>query len=335
MKTHALMAKFFCCIILLPSFVRAETEGAGTAVLESEEEFEPLPERKSDVLVPFVSYLIPGYGQWLSDDYEAGFAYSSIALGSLGFSIVKTNDLQSAGYSDDEINEQLTDLQSKDSKIRQIRLGSQVRDLMGGLSAYQSFRTSVRSRQAHGEYLFLNKEESVAEIMTAPFRFDYLTRSSTYIPLGVVGLYAALVLSISEEDAAESNLRKSVFSSEDAFYVGATSYNAGVWEEAFFRGWMMPVLMESMDSDLWSNVVSAGIFALAHAGSVQVPIAQALLGYHFGAITQDNGWTIGEAVFIHAWWDVIALGVSYHFEKIDPEQRVKPMLTLPPLLLSF
>lgn len=334
MGMMALTGKIFLGVFLYSAIAIADPE-AGEDLTEYDGSTEQLPERKSDVFVPFMSYLLPGFGQWLSGEPESGFLYTGVALGSISYSIQNTNALQSAGLSEDEINEKLTDLQSKDTTVRKIRLGSQVRDLMGGLSAYQSFRTAARSRQAYGEYLFLSKEESVAEIMTAPFRFDYLSRSSTYIPLGIVGIYAALVLTISDEDAAESNLRKSVFSGEDAFYVGATSYNAGVWEEAFFRGWMMPALMESMDSELWSNVVSAGIFALAHASSVPVPIAQALLGYHFGSITQRNGWTIGEAVFIHAWWDVFALGVSYHFEKIDPGQRVKPMLTLPPLLLTF
>ncbi|MFK7823775.1 MAG: lysostaphin resistance A-like protein [Oligoflexales bacterium] len=306
-----------------------------SSLAQGKDKLQHHPERKSDVLVPFLSYLFPGFGQWVEGDYGAGFVYSGVAVGSLSYSLQHTNELQRSGYSEDEINEKLTDLQSKDSVVRKIRLGSQTRDLMGGLSAYQSFRSAVKSRQVHGEYLFLTKEEKVSEIMTAPFRFEYLKRSTTYIPLGIIGAYAALVLASSDEAIAESNLRKSVFTSEDAVYVGATSYNAGVWEEAFFRGWMMPVFMESMNSELWSNVASAGIFALAHASSVPIPIAQALLGFHFGVVSQDNDWTIGEATFIHAWWDVVALAVSYNFEKIDPKQSVKPMLTLPPLLLSF
>ena len=325
MNIHSLVSRCLLSFCFVSSFVQAQTN----------ENLNHQPKRRSDVFVPFMSYLFPGFGQWVGGDYSSGFVYSGLAIGSIRYSLQITHEMQSAGYSEDEINEKLTDLQSKDSMVRKIRLGSQTRDLMGGLSSYESFRRAVKSRQEYGEYLFLTKEEKISEIMTAPFRFKYLKRSSTYVPLGIISVYAALVMSTSDESLAENNLRKSVFSSEDAFYVGATSYNAGVWEEAFFRGWMMPVFMESMNSELWSNLATAGIFALAHASSVPIPIAQALLGFHFGSVTQQNTWTIGEAIFIHAWWDVIALTVSYHFEKINPEQSIKPMLTLPPILISF
>ena len=79
--------------------------------------------------------------------------------------------------------------------------------------------------------------------------------------------------------------------------------------------------------------------ASSHLNTNPQPIAQLLLGYHLGYVSQKNNWTLGEAIFIHTWWDVIAFSTIYHYKQAEPEneavQRLKPVLWLPPLQFAF
>ncbi|MBC7530540.1 MAG: hypothetical protein H7318_03115 [Oligoflexus sp.] len=38
-------------------------------------------------------------------------------------------------------------------------------------------------------------------------------------------------------------------------------------------------------------------------------------GYYLGWLSQSQDWTLGEGLFIHAWWDVIAVTSSYRSER--------------------
>ena len=98
-------------------------------------------------------------------------------------------------------------------------------------------------------------------------------------------------------------------------------------------------MREYWDSDFWSNAAQSLLFAAAHLNTNPQPIAQLLLGYHLGYVTQKNNWTLGESIFIHTWWDVIAFSTIYHYKQAEPEneavQRLKPVLWLPPLQFAF
>lgn len=49
-------------------------------------------------------------------------------------------------------------------------------------------------------------------------------------------------------------------------------------------------------------------FAAAHLGPQnRTPYPQFLGGMYFGWVTQRNNWSLKEAIFIHFWWDVIAI----------------------------
>ncbi len=56
------------------------------------------------------------------------------------------------------------------------------------------------------------------------------------------------------------------FQGSDAFYSGAYSYNAGVGEEAMFRGWLMPVFHQKFDSPFWANATTSVLFAQSSQG---------------------------------------------------------------------
>jgi hypothetical protein len=80
-------------------------------------------------------------------------------------------------------------------------------------------------------------------------------------------------------------------------------------------------------------VVSSVGFALAHRGTVQVPLAQLILGYYLGWVSINNQYSLKESIFIHTWWDVIAFAQNYHFESTGSKSKLA--YWLPGLHMAF
>ncbi|MGE3760274.1 MAG: lysostaphin resistance A-like protein, partial [Pseudobdellovibrionaceae bacterium] len=145
------------------------------------------------------------------------------------------------------------------------------------------------------------------DLMMAPFHFSHLLKPTTFIPLGVLA-YAI--------GSSRGEYKKRPLNSSDGFFAGGISYNAGVGEEALFRGYLMMNLRESWGSDFWSNAATATVFGLAHLSpSNRAPVAQLALGYYLGWITQRNDWTLSESIFLHAWWDVLAIAAALEYDE--------------------
>lgn len=253
---------------------------------------EPDRERNT-IFPPLVSFFLPGFDQWWEGQTTSAGIYTAFGLS--GLALMATANPTT--LSDQSAAAQLD---TRDNSIRQYLLGSQILMTAGELSAYHSFRSAVRTHQAHGEYAFLPKEseEDTGDLLLAPFHFSYLSRPTAFIPLGI--LAAALVASYG---ASQHGLDLA-----DFFYSSASSYNAGVGEEALFRGWIMPRLMYSFDNEFLSNLSQALVFGAAHiATDNTIPWPQALLGMYFGWVDQRHEWTISESVFIHAWWDAMLI----------------------------
>ena len=246
----------------------------------------------------------------------------------------KKDEANSAGDDEKEEEKEEASLSTKDLVKRKLMLGNQVYQATGGFSAYHAFRTAAFTRQSQGQYEFLTVDETPAQVLLAPFDFSYLKRKTTWIPLTVAAAIGVAIM-----QGPHEGFERDSFTEQDAFFTAAFSYNAGTHEEAVFRGWMMPVMMEYWHSALWANIGQSSLFALAHLGTNPLPIAQLALGYHLGYVTQRNQWTLGEAVFIHAWWDVIAFGTMWHFrETLDEEKAAMlppPVLWLPPFEMRF
>ena len=303
------------------------------------------PDRPRSVFwMPLVSFLLPGFDQWWEGQYLSAAAYSGVAMGGLVYaqSVAAADNLvtDSKKRKENAANEQSesqekeatdTSLDSKDVALRKYTLGTLVYQGAGGMSAYHAFRTAVRSRKALGQYEFLKYEETPLDVLTAPFHFEYLSRPTTFIPLGI-GAALAYLMAVSEPP---KDLEKSRLSSADWFFTGAYSYNAGTHEEAMFRGWLMPFLTQQGMSPIWANVSQSALFALAHLGTNSFPLPQLLLGYHLGYVRQKTGWRLGEAVFIHVWWDVLAFASAFSYSKKQTEAAARllppPVLWLPPL----
>lgn len=291
----------------------------------------PVAER-SVVLRPLFSLLLPGFDQYLAGQYEYGLAYSAVGLAAQAW-----HSDRKAAVLELERSEDYRRLSKKEKEnlwvhgetYRQRNLASQFILASGGFSAYHSFRTSVRSHQESGAYAFLTEEESPIDLLKAPFRFSYLKKPSTIVPLALIS-----ALAIFNSSAIDFGYERIPLSRADMFYTGAVSYNAGTFEEAAFRGWMMPVIMEKTQSEFWSNNLQALLFAAAHANQIAVPYVQFGLGFYLGWLTQQNNWAIGQSIFIHAWWDVAALLLQYQRQKVDP-QAILPVIWLPALRLAF
>jgi membrane protease YdiL (CAAX protease family) len=274
--------------------------------IEEDENGFPLGEKarsrarfKSDLLLPFGSALLPGFGQYFQGD-GSGAAYSVTALAGL------TLFLASAPAA---LSESATDPLSGGGPgwwpYRTLILGGLAYQGSGFLSAYSAFRSSVpRFQDENGMYRFLGPRESIGELMRSPFRFDHLARPSAWIPLGLLAGIVGYQVANPESDG---RFARWTASADDYLFVGAESWNAGVTEEAVFRGWIYPVSYQYLWQNFWvADGAQALVFGAAHYGaSNPLPWPQALLGFYFGWLARKNDWSLSESIFVHAWWDML------------------------------
>jgi membrane protease YdiL (CAAX protease family) len=300
-------------------------------------------EPRSDIWVPAVSFILPGFGQFLNGEYTSGSVYAGLALGGYAYAnrVRSADDIEHARQLAEQRAKVYGDkdppsiLDQKGVGVRKYTLGQLVAQGSGGFSAYQSFRMAATTRRQQGEYEFLTRDETPMDIFGSIFHFQYLSRPSTLIPLAIGAGLAYLRVN----SALPDNMVRDNYTSADAFFTASFSANAGTHEEAVFRGWIMPMLREQTGSDLWSNVLQGAVFAAAHLSTNATPLPQLLLGLDLGYISQRNGWTLGESVFIHTWWDVFAFWAQYQttwkYAKSPLAAKALPVLWLPPLEWAF
>lgn len=253
-----------------------------------------LDKKRNVYFPPLVSLLLPSFDQWWEGQHGAAGAY--LGTWFVGFNLM-SNASQQANSLDRDFDD-FNDLK------RQYAYGTQLMMFAGELSAYQSFRTAMKTRQSDGEYNFLKEtDETTGDLLLAPFAFSEVLKPTTFIPLVLLtGLVIANHNSGSHEPGD--------FTFGDGAFTAGISYNAGVGEEALFRGYLMPVMREGFGSNFWSNATTAVLFGAAHLGSNKLPIIQTLGGFYLGWLTQRNGWSLRQAIFLHTWWDVIAIGAQ-------------------------
>ena len=272
--------------------------------------------QRRENLGPALSFLIPGLDQWIEGQYSSALFYSGFALLGAGLAI---------GASLESDNSIGSDFLSGDRQ-RRFFYGLQLYSWAGGLSGYQSFRSTVNS-MGNSKYDFLkSQDESVSDILGAPFRFSYLKRWTTIIPVSAAILASIALTSLSDQ--------KGHFTGEDGFYSLAYSYNAGTYEEAVFRGWLQPMLMTGSISDNSANWIQAILFGLAHLSPENpAPIFQTLFGYYLGWLVQRNQMRVSEGVFIHTWWNVIVIAASFY--SLSPQEKKDKKLLIPLFRMSF
>ncbi len=298
-----MLSLFVSLTLLVPPAFGEENKPTDNNQPSQIEDLPQLQRPKNIWRPPLVSFLLPGFDQYWEVQITSGVLLSVYA----------TAGVLSAGYSmvDREPEDIETSFEQMRGRDRQYFLGLQAYQTAGFLSAYQSFRTAAKT---HGEdFNYLPKDERTIDVMLAPFDFRMMGRMTTWIPLLA---FSGLMVEYANEHHPK-------MTADDFAFTSGISYQAGVGEEAFFRGYMMPIMKYATDSNIWSNAITAGVFGLAHLSKDnKFPIAQVAMGYYLGWLTQRNSWSIRESVFLHAWWDVIALSGAIAASRGDKDLNV-------------
>lgn len=286
------------------------------------------PSERSTFWVPFLSMVLPGFGQYYEGDYGYGAAYTGTAVAGYTYAAMTALEYEEATGKDlDELRDPFD--ANPPLYEKKIRLGEQVAMSAGSFSAYHSFRSSVQSYK-DGRYGFLGPGETPGELLLAPFRFDYLKRPSTIWPIALAGALHYLAM---QQDWEAEDYQVVPLGQDGVFYTGAYSFNAGTHEEALFRGWLLPEMYVATGRhEFWTKASNALLFAVAHLGNIGTPIPQLLFGYYLSDLTMENNWRIGEAIFIHTWWDVFAF-LTVH--KLKDRSAKNYKMSLAPIALPL
>jgi len=269
--------------------------------------------KKAFLFPPLFSAILPGFDQWWENDNQTAAAYTGTALLGLGITSLAMDgksDVTSDG------------LLSGSDRERWAIVGTQMAFTAGLLSARESFVNAYKTRKE--DFAFITAEESTWDILKAPFRFEFITRPTTFIPL--VALVGLLAYEIHTDDLQFHSMTAS-----DALFTTAFSYGAGTGEEAFFRGYVLPVAQHYTGERWVSNTLQALLFAFAHR-ITPLPWVQFVGGWWSGFVVQESGGAISEVVFEHFWWDVLAFG-TYYLTKDRTSGTAR--LSLPPLVIRF
>jgi hypothetical protein len=248
----------------------------------------------SPTIAAAASAIIPGLGQATQGDYTAAAEHFSIFAASLA----TANYYQHRPdfLSDDDRYQHEREIINQSTLRRDYALR-----IAGDTALYSSFAAyrDGRSRDTRS-YRTPAPTETLSQLAVAPFKWDYLSRPTTFIPLGLQLLAAA---------SDKYGVYRAPDVSTNALYAYELTANefTAVGEEGFFRGFLNNEL-----SDRWGNgwglVGSSTIFGLAHTGQGQTAnVFQAgLAGAYLGWVQQRNDFQIGEGVAIHYWVNVIA-----------------------------
>ena len=230
------------------------------------------------------SVLLPGLGQALQRDWWTAGAHFGIFAASLG----------TAFYYEDKPDFLKDDVRYKDDDFEVINKTTLRRDfalrIATDTALYSSFAAyrDGRARNNSG-YRTPAPTESLRDLSLSPFRWEYLSRPTTFVPLAL----AAVASFSSKSDLHVYNLTANEFTA--------------VGEEAFFRGFVNNEL-SSRWGNRWGLAGSSALFGLAHTGDGNTANAlqAAAAGAYLGWVHQRNGFQIGEGVALHYWWNVIA-----------------------------
>jgi membrane protease YdiL (CAAX protease family) len=246
----------------------------------------------------FGSFLLPGLDQWWEGQYAAGALYTGYGVGGLVMAQQAAQSLRDQIRSGDSLT-------SRDPAVRRLMLGGQAYQAAGFMSAFHSFRSSRHDHPSHYDFMSGANENSL-DLALAPLRFDYMSRWTTLVPLGIgAALAGALVATAPQADRGFPSLA-------DWGFTTAVSFHAGVTEEAFFRGFLFPYIMAETKNRWFANALSSAVFAVAHlSDGNRYPVIQMVGGVYWAWITERNNWNLSEAIFQHFWWDVLIFSAAF------------------------
>jgi membrane protease YdiL (CAAX protease family) len=280
----------------------------------------------SDMRLPLLSVVVPGWGQFAQHAPGAGAAYAGAFATGLGAAVAEADSVLHGR----PLEEYEFPILPRSTEEQVFMGGLQLTQSAGLLSAYDSFHRALPSFHRLKQYEFLTAHEPVGRLFTAPFTPRLLLKKNVWIPLAGVAALAAVEVTLERDDRDSSFVP---LRGHDVLFGGQLSYQAGVTEEAFFRGYALPVLQQHMGKPRLANLTQALVFGALHISKDNpVPVLQTGLGFLNGAVTQKRGGSIREAVFLHFWWDVIAVAA----ELVTQKGAAKEMtIRLPAIRVSF
>jgi hypothetical protein len=180
------------------------------------------------------------------------------------------------------------------------------------LSSWDAFHRGVPSLRAQGKYAFLPERESLDQLVTAPFDYRFLRRWTTWVDVAQTALVTMLVVR-----DREPGVERHRFRARDAGFGLSLSMNAAVGEEAWFRGYLLPLLYQNMGRRFWlANATQAIVFAAGHRPDVATRAAYfAGWAYWEGWIVKRNEWSVRESIFHYFWYDFALTAAAYLVEE--------------------
>ena len=189
-------------------------------------------------------------------------------------------------------------------------------DLASQSAMHTTFYSIYSAYRDAGGISDSRKDETFLNLAAAPFRPKYLMDPHVFIPLAILlGAFATTPAS-GPYTLVSPGMKSSGYL---GFYVTTISFNAGVGEEAFFRGYLNHSISSNY-SPMTGGLISGTLFGLAHLGngkSLGDVIPQTLFGYYFAYMHYKNNYDIGPGIALHFWWDLIIFGFSLARYKED------------------
>jgi membrane protease YdiL (CAAX protease family) len=291
---HAGAIRLLTCVVLISGAVPATAAqptraAASTASLAGSERqgLEDVPRAGSEFWIPFGSLLLPGLGQYALGSPWVGAGHSAVAAGGLALSSRGSTDVSTLPR----------------EGVDQLAFeGAHLVFTAGALSAWDAFHRAVPALRRAGKYSFLEADEGLGDLLAAPLDMRFLGRWTTWIDLGLTAVVTGYVLADRTEGVSYRPFR-----ANDAAFVTSLALNAGVGEEALFRGWLLPVLQQKLGGRFWlANGLQAGIFGAGHLPQAdRFALVITAWAAYTGWVTRRNDWSIREAVFQHFWYDLI------------------------------
>ena len=267
------MTRWVLAVLLLPAWVHAEPSPSMAAA---------------------ASVIIPGLGQAAQGDYTTAAEHFSLFAVALGAGIHYQN--QPDFLQDEDRYQHEREIINQTTLRRDFALR-----IATDTALYSSFAAYRDGRSRDTRYYRTPApKESLSDLAFAPFKWEYLSRPTTFIPLGIQLIAAA---------SDRYGVYRAPDVSTNALYAYELTANefTAVGEEGFFRGFLNNELSNQWGNG-WGLAGSSAIFGLAHSGQGQTAnVFQAgLAGAYLGWVQQRNNFQIGEGVAIHYWVNVIA-----------------------------
>lgn len=265
----------------------------------------------AELLLPIGSFVLPGLGQYVQGAPLAGLGFSTTAV--LGVAISQTGN---------PVTPALGGLPRKgDDQLA--NQGAHLTVTAGALSAYDAFRRAIPALQREGKYRFLPRDETVGDLLSAPFDVRFLSRWTTWLDLGYTAAVVGLVLGQRDDGVGYEPFRW-----RDAPFVTSLSFNAAVGEEAWFRGWLLPLFHQNLGKRFWvANGLQAAIFAGLHVPQAEeVAVAIGAWALYEGWLVRRNDWSIRESVFHHFWYDVAVVTATLLLDETPEIQLTFPAI---------